>query len=79
MVEFTCASSNSESIITWKTVNVESTATITENIPGGGQQSVLRFAALQEHNNTNVRCFITDPNTSISIISTALLLVQGKL
>ena len=36
----------------------------------GGQQSVLRFTALQEHNNTNVRCFITDPTTSISIIST---------
>ena len=79
IVEFTCATAISGAVITWNTVpTVGSTDTIIKDLPGGGQHSVLRFTALQEYNNTNVRCIITNTNTSASTINNALLLVQGN-
>ena len=78
IVNFICVSAKSSDVITWNTMpNIESTTIMIENLPGGQTRSVLRFTALQEHNNTNVRCIITDPNTSTGTISNALLLIQG--
>ena len=80
LVDFTCATAIGEYFITWSTMpTVGSTDTTTTDLPGGGQHSVLRFTALKEHNNTYVRCIITNINTSASTFNNALLLVQGNL
>ena len=39
---------------------------------------MLSFTALLQHNSAILRCIVTDPNTAVSTIYSALLLVQGK-
>ena len=79
VVDFTCATTNSQDIITWSTIpNIYTATTALQSLPGGGTRSVLSFTALLEHSNTIVRCIFTDPNTAASTINSALLLVQGK-
>ena len=54
-VNFTCATTNSQDIITWNTnPNVMLTKIVVQILPGGGERSVLSFTALLEHNNTIV-------------------------
>ena len=79
LVNFTCATTNSQNIITWSTIpNIDTATTALQSLPGGGKRSVLSFTALLDHNTTTVRCIVTDPNTAASTIYSALLLVQGK-
>ena len=79
LVDFTCATTNSQDIITWSTIpNIDTASTALQSLPGGGIRSVLSFTALLEHSDTTVRCIVTDPNTAAGTINTALLLVQGE-
>ena len=78
-VNFTCATTNSPDIITWSTIqNIGIATTALQSLPDGGIRSVLSFTALIEHSDTTVRCIVTDPNTAVSTIYSALLFVQGK-
>ena len=78
MVKFTCATEKNGDIITWSTVpDVGLVTPLTTGLPGGRLLSALAFTALPDHSNTIVRCIVTDPNTGISTIKSALLLVQG--
>ena len=79
LVNFTCATTNSHDIITWSTnPNIDTITIALQSLPDGGKISVLSFTALLEHNNTTVRCIVTDLNTAVSTVNSALLLVQGK-
>ena len=79
LVNFTCATTNSQDIITWSTnPNIDTATTALQSLPGGGKRSVLSFTALLQHNSATVRCIVTDPNTAAGTINIALLLVQGK-
>ena len=79
-VEFACATNTSSELVTWKVPSVSGQLIILKinetMLPGGGERSVIRFLAMS---NTNVSCFVTHSHTSISIVRSALLLVQGKL
>ena len=76
---FPCATTNSQEIITWNTIpNIGTTTIAVQDVPGGGERSVLSFTALLEHSNTVVRCLVTDINTVVSTVYSALLLVQGE-
>ena len=78
-VNFTCATTNSQDIITWSTIpNIDTATTALQSLPGGGIRSVLSFTALLEHSDTTVRCIVTDPNTAAGTIKSALVLVQGE-
>ena len=76
LVNFTCTTTSSHDVIAWSTTpNVVATSTVIQSLPDGGKLSVLSFTALLEHNNTIVRCIVV---SQITIINTALLLVQGE-
>ena len=79
LVDFTCATTNSQDIITWSTIpNIDTATTALQSLPGGGIRSVLSFTALLEHSDTTVRCIVTDPNTAAGTVKSALVLVQGE-
>ena len=79
IVKFNCATTNSQDIITWSTTpNIGIATVATQLFPDGGRRSVLSFTALLEHGNTIVRCIVTDINTVVSTIHSALVLVQGE-
>ena len=77
-VELACAAASSADIITWGPGNIQSTTTRMESLSGGGKRSLLKFTALEINNNTMIKCLVTDPNTNISTINSAYLLVQGE-
>ena len=75
MVEFSCATDNSQEIITWNTMpHIPQPHTKKMSLPAGGKRSVFMITAV---NNTHVMCIVTDTNTANGMINTALLLVQG--
>ena len=78
IVKFTCATTNSQDLISWITTPHIAATIASQNIHGGGIRSVLSFTALLEHSNTIVRCIVTDLNTVVSTVYSALLLVQGE-
>ena len=77
MVEFSCATPDSEAYLSWDTMpDVGTTTEMVTSLPGGGELSVLSFTAAAQHNNTEIKCIAVDlPRVNRS---TALLLVQGK-
>ena len=79
VVDFPCATTNSQDIITWSTnPNIDTASTALHSLPDGGKRSVLSFTALLEHSDTSVRCIVVNLNTAASTIYSALLLVQGE-
>ena len=76
-VVFTCATTNSGSILTWSTMpTIAATKQTTETLPGGGKRTFLNLTASEEHNNTIVTCVIVTGTTATT--HPALLLVQGE-
>ena len=74
-VEFAGATNTSSELVTWKLVpSVGQVSLIETPLSGGGERSVIRFLATS---NTIVSCLVTNSDTSLSIIHSALLLVQG--
>ena len=75
-VVFTCATTNSGSILTWSTMpTIATTKQDTETLPGGGKRAFLNLTASEEHN-TIVTCVIVTGTTATT--HSALLLVQGE-
>ena len=76
-VVFTCATTNSGSILTWVTMpTIAATKQTTETLPGGGKRVFLNLTASEGHNNTIVTCVIVTGTTATT--HPALLLVQGE-
>ena len=77
-VELACATTSAADIISWTHTPIESTTKKIVDLPGGGHRSLLRFTASLNHSDTIIRCIVTNQDTSISVINTAHLLVQGE-
>ena len=77
LVMFSCATNNSQEVITWSTVPHVEDSNIKEmiDLPAGGRRYVITILA--EHD-TNVKCIATNINTAVSTIKNAHLLVQGN-
>ena len=76
-VVFTCATTNSGSILVWNTMpTIAATKQTSETLPGGGKRLSLSITASEEHNNTIVTCVIVTGTTATT--HSALLLVLGE-